>query len=224
MFIDNYTEETKQRYLELYFETEVPDYNKIVSELGLSSSDIAKLELILKLRYHKNYEDLPNEEWRNLEMIDFPEYYVSNFGRVRRLNRLKIPVKNKGGYLKINLYRRMKVKTVTIHRLVLIAFTNELGEGLHVNHKNFIKTDNRLENLEWCTSKENVNHFLDAKDNRTKASVRIAGTNNISAKLDDEKVKFIRTSSLSNSELANKFNVKREAIRRIRVNQTWKHV
>lgn len=224
MFKDTYNEETKNKFLELYCESENPDYAMIMEKLDLSESDINKLRLILKLRYKQNYTNLPGEEWKSLGLIDFPFYFVSNKGRIRRLNRLRVPVLNKGGYLKTNLYHRGRVKTYSIHRLVLIGFTGIVGHDLQVNHKDLNKTNNNLENLEWCTSKENISHFLDTKDNRSKLSDRMSGSSNISSVLEEKDVIEIRNSDKTNKELADTYNVQPEAIRRIRVYQTWKHV
>ena len=99
-------------------------------------------------------------------------YEVSNEGRVRSVDRKtntalkhqtqvikkgKILKPNiKRGYLTIVLTKENKRKTVTIHRLVAEAFIPNKQEC--VNHKNAIKTDNRVENLEWCNHKENTQH------------------------------------------------------------------
>lgn len=116
----------------------------------------------------KNYEDLPDEEWRSLRNIGFPAYWVSNKGRVRRYNKLRKLKVNDGGYEELNLYNSYRSKTITVHRLVLSAFDKFMPASIHVNHKDFNKRNNCLENLEWCTSKENVKHYLDAGNNREK--------------------------------------------------------
>ena len=91
-------------------------------------------------------------------------YQASNLGRIRSLNynregKIKIlkPVKAKNGYLRVNLYKDGKLKHYSVHRLVWEAFNGKIPEGYEINHINEIKTDNRLENLNLMTPKQNVN-------------------------------------------------------------------
>jgi len=103
------------------------------------------------------------EEWRIIP--DFTDYAVSNYGGVkrivvdrmnRRLKTLKSAV-GRDGYIQAALCRGGKSHTKTIHRLVLNAFVGK-KENLQCNHINGIKTDNRLENLEWVTMSTNLKH------------------------------------------------------------------
>ena len=88
-------------------------------------------------------------------------YYVTNTGmvysRVKQNNyrvRQLRPQKTEYGYLRV----RILGKNCKIHRLVAKAFIPNLENKPHVNHINGIKTDNRVENLEWCTISENAIH------------------------------------------------------------------
>lgn len=78
------------------------------------------------------------------------------YGKVKILKR---SVCKANGYFKINLYINLKRKTYFTHKLVAINFLNHTpcGYNLVVNHKNFIRTDNRVENLEIVTQRENAN-------------------------------------------------------------------
>lgn len=92
-------------------------------------------------------------------------YQVSNLGRVKSLNfnhtgneRIMKPTLKKTGYYSVKLWKNGKSKHINVHRLVAEAFLGSIPKGLVVNHLNEIKTDNRLENLEICTIKENLNY------------------------------------------------------------------
>jgi hypothetical protein len=95
-----------------------------------------------------------NETWK--EVPSFPEYEVSSTGRVRnaRTGRSRKFYLNNCGY--INLAIRGKSRGV--HRLVAEAFLERPPVKMDVNHINGVKTDNRLENLEWVTKKQNAEH------------------------------------------------------------------
>ena len=117
------------------------------------------------------------EEWR--PVVGFESYYeVSNTGRVRSLDtytsfimngrnivkfirgRELIPLKGKNGYFTISLHMNGNMRRVPIHRLVAEAFLPNPENKRTVNHKNGIKTDNNLENLEWATDSENILHAV----------------------------------------------------------------
>jgi len=98
------------------------------------------------------------EGWRTHP--DFPvEYSVSDRGRVmnRHEKILKGSLDNRG-YMRVSLHSGGVKFDRTVHRLVMEAFVGFRGEGMTVNHKNGIKTDNRLSNLEYCTLADNIRH------------------------------------------------------------------
>lgn len=114
------------------------------------------------------------EIWK--DVVGYEGYYeVSSYGRVRSVSRfvntgilhsetkyhvgkiLKLNLK-KTGYLTADLSKNNRVKTLSVHRLVANAFIPHIEGKNVVNHKNLNKTDNRIENLEWVTYKENSVH------------------------------------------------------------------
>lgn len=96
-------------------------------------------------------------------------FEVSSCGNVRKIvdgfHYKETPQNLSGnGYLFVQLYHKGRTKVIVTHRLMALAFIpNPLNKPI-LNHKNLNKHDNRVDNLEWCTQKENIRHFL---DNRT---------------------------------------------------------
>lgn len=86
------------------------------------------------------------------------KYSVSNLGNIFSLKAKRLMKKNVNnrGYERVTIGR----KQMSVHRLVCIAFLGEIKDKKIVNHINGIKTDNRLENLEWVTCRENTIHYL----------------------------------------------------------------
>lgn len=96
------------------------------------------------------------------EIDGFPDYEVSNLGRVcsfkGKYPKILKPGKNRYGYLYVILYNGGKMIGKTIHRLVAEAFVPNPENKSEVNHIDEDKLNNVAENLEWVTRKENCNH------------------------------------------------------------------
>jgi len=88
-----------------------------------------------------------------------PNYSVTKDGNVfsHNINAFLCPF-NCNGYLRVNLSKNNKFKKYLIHRLVAEAFIENNQNKPFVNHINGNKSDNRLENLEWCNNSENMLH------------------------------------------------------------------
>lgn len=101
------------------------------------------------------------EIWKPVK--NYPDYYISNLGNVKSLKLNKIRnlklSKNNDGYLQVGLSNKGYLKTFHIHKLVAVAFLDHIPCGLKlvINHINFNKTDNRVENLEIVSNRENSN-------------------------------------------------------------------
>ena len=107
------------------------------------------------------------EIWRDIP--NYEGYQISNLGRVKSLERidalghrlkekiLKPQILN-NGYYRVALCKNSIRKDYFVHRLVFEAFNGIIPENMQVNHINEIKSDNRLENLNLMTCKENINY------------------------------------------------------------------
>lgn len=115
---------------------------------------------------------IADEIWRDI--VGYEKVYaISTLGRVRSFSRtvphysgvmrtlrdrILKPGINSAGYETINLYNGSTKKNVKVHRLVAETFLTQPDSDFEVNHKNAIKIDNRLINLEWVSHKENMHH------------------------------------------------------------------
>ena len=105
---------------------------------------------------------MKGEIWHKCE-VPYTRYEVSNLGRMRNAHTGQVLRLRKGrkGYFDVLLQYKGQEKRFYVHKLVATAFVEGWREGLEVNHKNGIKTDNRAENLEWVTHSQNHQHARD---------------------------------------------------------------
>lgn len=118
---------------------------------------------------------------------NYPHYYIYSDGRIfsKRTNQfLKTPL-DRGGYVKVTLTYNGKRVYKTVHRLVAETFIPNPENKPQINHINGIKTDNRAENLEWCTVEENEIHAM-------RNGLKAVGLRNGKCKLSDQEVLEIR--------------------------------
>jgi hypothetical protein len=156
----------------------------------------------------------------------FENYEVDELGQVwslpkktrkgtRLIKALRHP---KTGYMYLDLCKNGNVKKFTVHRLVALAYLPNPENKPQVNHINGDKTDNRLENLEWCTRSENQKHSIDIGLRSAK------GVKNSQCKLTEQDVLYIRNSKENGSILAKKFNISHPTICDIRKGRSWTHI
>lgn len=98
------------------------------------------------------------EIWRCID--GYESYEVSNLGRVRnKYGKILVQPTDKDGYKTVSLCKNANQQTFHVHRLVAIAFIGCDNDDYTVDHKNSVKDDNRVENLQWMTRRENVQKY-----------------------------------------------------------------
>ncbi len=180
---------------------------------------------------------MSKEVWKDIKGYE-GLYQVSNIGRVKSLPKewvfgnggickhygLILKDADSCGYRHVSLCKNGKVKTHNIHRLILLSF---LGESdLQVNHINGDKSDNRLENLEYCTPSENAQHSYD-----TGLQIAKRGSDLSFSKLTESQVfriKYIAAYMKPRrgywTQIAKSLNISTSVISNIIHNKKWKHV
>ncbi len=173
------------------------------------------------------------EIWKKIP--NFSLYEASNMGNIKTFNwkntgaeRIMKPALDGSGYLRTMLKGDDgKFKTIKVHRIIAETFIPNDDRKPQVNHKNCIKTDNRVVNLEWVTISENVKHAY--KNNRLSQ----AGEKNSCATLTDAQVIEIRANyeygkkakkGKTKKEIAEEYGTTFSVIKRIVQGKTWKHL
>lgn len=120
-----------------------------------------------------------NEIWRDVVGYE-GRYQVSNLGRIKSLNYLRTgkekvlkPSVTDTGYYRVQLCKNGKSVGIALHRLIATTFIANPDNKRCVDHINTIRTDNRVENLHWCTHKENSNNELSRLHNSEAKKGRI---------------------------------------------------
>lgn len=185
-----------------------------------------------------------NEIWKDIP--GFEGYYqASNLGNIKSLDRTIAtknrwgqdnPRKYKGkaikpqfskvGYYVVKLNTGKFSRSYYIHHLVMKSFTPNPDpiRLSNINHKDGNKLNNRLENLEWCTPKQNTRHGIEMG----LTPVPGKGTDNPRAQLVEEQVHQIRdlykTNQYTYNQLGNMFNVSKHTIADIVLKRNWQHI
>jgi len=171
--------------------------------------------------------------WKRIPNYDL--YEASNTGLIRSTNYKKSgkiqilkPGLSPDGYLKTMLLNNQgSYNTLAIHKLITLTFFGVKPKGLEINHKNGIKTDNRIKNLEYITRSKNIKHAYDNGLMKPKK-----GSLNGMAKLTEIDVKAIRQHRIDygrnygRKELAERYGISESQIKDIinRRRNIWSHV
>lgn len=164
-----------------------------------------------------------NEQWKQIPWDS--RYYISNVGQVksyaRVYERIVKPVIIKPGYLRV----RIGSKKFLIHRLVALTWIPNPDNLSEVNHLNGDKKDNRVENLEWTTRLQNMQHA--AKNGWMKPPCQ-KGEEHSQAVLTKKKVLEIRskyaTGKYKQKELAEEYKVTSATVSDVICFKSWKDV
>ncbi len=167
------------------------------------------------------------EEWRDVPGYEL-YFKVSNTGKVfsKRTNKeLSVSI-GKTGYKILSTRldgRKSKAIALKVHRLVALAFIDNEYNKPYVNHKDGVKTNNTVGNLEWCTAKENSIHAV-----KTGLTIMPSGENHPSTILNVEIVKRVRelyeSGLYSYANIATMLNLKKRTVAGIVRRETWKDI
>ena len=175
------------------------------------------------------------EIWKDIQGYE-GHYQISNIGRVKSLARKKNHIKgfaitkeiilkqqkNFDGYYNLSLKLNCCRKNYSIHRLVAIHFISNLDNKKEVNHINGIKQDNRVENLEWCTRRENIIHSFN-----TGLNAGNKGEKHGMSKITELQVLEIKQrlkNGQTHQKIAEIYNVGRTTISAINQNKNWNYL
>ena len=128
---------------------------------------------------------------------------------------------DKDGYLIFGMTKEGVMGNHKAHRVIWEYYNGKIKEGLQINHKNGIKDDNRIENLELVTAKQNVHH---KNHTLNKMIYGESVHNSILKKEDIISMRKMFLDKKPTKEIANYFGVSYGCVQSIKYGYSWKHV
>ncbi len=177
-----------------------------------------------------------DEEWKTVPGFS-GHYEASSLGRIRVKDRVVVkrhrsgklirqkyagrllnPCKTDGlGHMVVHLGIDGRKMNVSVHRMVLLAFVGEPGDGHEACHNNGNASDNRVENLRWDTHEAN-------NCDRIIHGTYALGEDHAMSKLTELQVLEIRVSGMSIGKISALYGISRSQAYRIRTGKAWRHV
>lgn len=169
------------------------------------------------------------ETWKPL--AGYEKFYtISNFGKVKSIIRkwhqrehILKPIRGNCGYLRFNISKNGIIKNLYLHHLVALNFIGQRPKGYQVNHKDGVKLNNCVSNLEYITKSENAIHAY-------KLGLRkpTAGTANGMSNLSEKQIITIRNKyknkNITQKILAIEYKTTQSNISLIVRKENWKHI
>ena len=166
------------------------------------------------------YKHINGELWHNI--LGFPGHWVNKKGEVlgRKGKKLSLS-KTVKGYPQIMLKTKQVKKGFRIHRLVAEYFIYNDNPEIknQVNHIDGNKENNSVENLEWCSNKENHEHKM-----RNNLNVALKGSEHHNSVLTEQDVINIFKSKEPYNKLIKKYNISKSTISSIKCGRNWNHI
>ena len=103
---------------------------------------------------------------------EFPRYEVSNLGRIRHIGGVPRKIRSMSGYAYVCIRQGGKAHNIRLHRLIASTFIPNPENKPHVNHKDGNRSNNEVDNLEWCTASENECHKVNVLGIKQKPPIR----------------------------------------------------
>lgn len=173
-------------------------------------------------KVYPKIKHLPGEEWKFVSELQ-NEYKISNKGRLMSVNYKGSGYPHIVVLPEVKGYHRLhrKGRNWSIHRLVCKYFVPNPENKPFVNHKNGIRNDNRVENLEWTTPSENLKHAY-----RTGLSCN-KGENHSRSKITDnqaQQIKIMLSKGYSTKDILKEVGGTLNIIYHIKNGTRWKHI